>query len=303
MKTIKTAVIFSLLCIGIVGTSCSQGNKKNADGKKASNSKKAAVSSASPAGYDLNHPVKYDMPTELLEISGIAFNNGDAGTIYAEQDEEGKIFSFRPGDSKINHAKFGKAGDYEDVAVLNNQAIILRSDGSLFSFPLAEVKAGQINSVKEYKKILPAGEYEGLHADGGKLYALCKQCAGKDHNKECNGYIFNIAADGNITQSGTFTIDVQKIAGLIGKVKLRFHPSALAKNPLTRQWYVLSSVNKLIVVLDEQWNVQQAYPISGKTFLQPEGIAFDKQGNLYISNEGDKITNGNVLLFKYTKTQ
>jgi hypothetical protein len=301
MKTIKTAIIFSLLFIGIVGTSCSQGNKKNADGKKASHGKKATVSSTSPAGYDLSNPVKYDMPTELLEISGIAFNNGDASTIYAEQDEEGKIFYFRPGDSKVSHAKFGKAGDYEDVAVLNNQAIILRSDGSLYSFPLTEVKAGQINNVKEFKKILPTGEYEGLHADGGKLYALCKQCAGKDHNKECNGYIFNLAADGSISQSGTFTIDVQKIAALMGKGKLRFHPSALAKNPLTRQWYVLSSVNKLIVVLDEQWNVLQVYPISGKTFLQPEGMAFDKQGNLYISNEGDKVTNGNILLFKYNR--
>lgn len=294
----KTAIVFSLLIIGLVGTSCSQGKKKNAEGKKSAHSKKADVSSASPAGYDLNNPVKYDMQADLLEISGIAFNNGDAGTIYAEQDEEGKIFSFRPGDSKVSQAKFGKAGDYEDVAIINNQAVILRSDGSLFSFPLAEVKAGQINSVKEFKKILPAGEYEGLHADGGKLYALCKQCAGKDHNKECNGYIFNVAANGGITQSGTFTIDVQKIAAFIGKGKLRFHPSALAKNPLTKQWYVLSSVNKLLVVLDEQWNVQQAYPISGKTFLQPEGMAFDKQGNLYISNEGDKITNGNILLFK-----
>ncbi|RYU91723.1 SdiA-regulated family protein [Mucilaginibacter terrigena] len=239
------------------------------------------------------------MTSDLLEISGIAFNNGDNSTIYAEQDEEGKIFYFRPGDSKVGQANFGKAGDYEDVAILNNQAVILRSDGSLFSFPLAEDKAGQVKSVKEFKKILPPGEYEGLHADGGKLYALCKQCAGKDHNKECNGYIFNLAADGNITQSGAFTIDVQKIASLIGKMKLKFHPSALAKNPLTRQWYVLSSVNKLLVVLDEQWNVLQAYPLSGKVFLQPEGMAFDKQGNLYISNEGDKITNGNILLFKY----
>ena len=297
----KTAAIFSLLVAGIIGTSCSQG-KKPGEGKKAGKGNKAETTeSVSPAGYDLNNPVKYDMTSDLLEISGIAFNNGDAGTIYAEQDEEGKIFYFRPGDSKVNQVKFGKPGDYEDVAVLNNQAIILRSDGSLFTFPLAEVKAGKITSVKEFKKILPEGEYEGMHAADGKLYVLCKQCAGKDHNKECNGYIFNLAADGTVSQSGNFTIDVQKIAALTGKGKMKFHPSALAKNPLTKQWYVLSSVNKLLVAVDEQWNVVAAYPISGKTFLQPEGMAFDAQGNLYISNEGDKVTNGNVLLFKNTK--
>lgn len=284
----KAAAIFSLLLISMIGSSCSQ--NKTTGGK-------------SPAGYDLNNPVKYQMGTDLLEISGIAFNNGDNSTLYAEQDEEGKIFYFRPGDTKVNQVKFGKNGDYEDVAILNEQAVILRSDGSLFSFPLKEVKAGQINSIKEFKKVLPAGEYEGLHAVGGKLYALCKQCAGVNHNKQCNGYIFDLAADGNITQSGTFTIDVQKIATLIGKAKMKFHPSALAKNPLTKQWYVLSAVNRMIVVLDERWNVLQAYPISPRLFLQPEGIAFDKQGDLYISNEGDKITNGNVLLFKYAKAR
>ncbi|WP_238395241.1 SdiA-regulated domain-containing protein [Mucilaginibacter sp. 14171R-50] len=295
----KTAIIITLLCIGIAGTSCSQGGKKNtADNNLHS---KTAAGGTSPAGYDLSSPVKYTMPADLLEISGIAFDNGDNSTLYAEQDEDGRIFYFRPGDDKVNQVKFGKAGDYEDVAILNNQAVLLRSDGSLFSFPLSEVKAGEVKSVKEFKKLLPKGEYEGLHADGDKLYALCKQCAGADHNKECNGYILNLAADGNITQSGIFTIDVQKIAALIGKMKLKFHPSALAKSPVTKQWYVLSSVNKLLVVLDSQWNALQAYPLSGKTFLQPEGMAFDKQGNLYISNEGDKITNGNVLLFKYKK--
>lgn len=294
----KAAAIIPLLLIGIIGTSCSQEKKKS---KKAEAPAVATSSSAAPAPYDFNNPVKYNMGTDLLEISGIAFNNGDASTIYAEQDEEGKVFSFRPGDSKVNQATFGKAGDYEDVAVLNNFAVILRSDGSLFTFPLAEVKAGKINNVKEFKKILPEGEYEGLHAADGKLYILCKQCAGTNHNKQDNGYIYNLAADGTVNAAGEFTIDIEKIAAQVGKGKMKFHPSALAKNPVTKQWYVLSSVNKLIVVLDGQWNVLQAYPISGKVFLQPEGIAFDSDGNLYISNEGDKITAGNILMFKSTK--
>jgi len=295
----KKAVIISALLIGIIGSSCSQ-NKKKKEHKK--DKEGITAIATAPSGYDLDNPVKYNMPTELLEISGIAFNNGNAGTIYAEQDEEGKIFYFRPGDTRVNQVKFGKPGDYEDVAILNNQAVILRSDGSLFSFPLAGVKAGQINGVKEFKKILPIGEYEGLHADGGKLYALCKQCAGADHAQKDNGYILSLAADGNISQTGTFTIDVQKIAALTGKSKLKFHPSALAKNPVTAQWYVLSSVNKLLVVLDNNWNAVQAYPLNAG-FLQPEGMAFDKQGNLYISNEGDKATNGNILLFKYSKAK
>lgn len=285
--------------MGLIGTSCSQGNKKSKKAeKKVEKADAEATSANAGAPYDFNNPTKYEMPTDLLEISGIAFNNGDAGTIYAEQDEEGKIFYFTPGDKNVKQATFGKSGDYEDVAILNNHAVILRSDGSLFTFPLAEVKAGQIKSIKEFKKILPAGEYEGLHAYGDKLYALCKNCPGADHGKECDGYIFDLEADGGVKQSGTFKIDVAKIATQEGKSKLKFHPSALAKNPVTKEWYILSSVNKLIVVCDEQWNVLQTYPVSGKVFLQPEGMAFDSSGNLYISNEGDKISSGNILLFK-----
>lgn len=283
----KTTIICAALLIGMIGSSCSQ--TKTSGGK-------------SPAGYDLNSPVKYEMPPELLEISGIAFNNGDNSTIYAEQDEEGKIFYFRPGDKQVSHAKFGKKGDYEDVAVTGNYAVMLRSDGTLYTFPLAEVKAGQISTIKEFKDLLPAGEYEGLHADNNTLYALCKQCPGSNHAKECTGYIFNLKADGTITKTGGFSIDVRKISALAGKGKLKFHPSALAKNPLTKQWYILSSVNKLLVVTDEHWSVQQTYPLNSK-FLQPEGMAFDRQGNLYISNEGDKVSDGNILLFKYTKVK
>lgn len=285
----KIATLLSLLLIGIIGSSCSQ-------------TKSSSIKS--PAGYDLSKPVKYSMPAELLEISGIAFNNGDNSRIYAEQDEDGEIFYFRPGDKKVSYTKFGKHGDYEDVAIIGSRAVMLRSDGKLYSLALNQVNSGKLTDIKEFNGLLPQGEYEGLHADqsANKLYALCKQCPGDKHDKECSGFIFNVSADGSISKAGNFKVDVKRISELSGKKKkLKFHPSALAKNPLTKQWYILSSVNKLLVVTDESWNVQQAYPLDPGRFLQPEGIAFDKQGNLYISNEGDPLSNGDILLFKYTK--
>jgi hypothetical protein len=278
----KFLLLSSLLLSGIMGSSFGQ--------------------TTSPAGYDLGNPVKYDMPAALLEISGISFNNVDNKLIYAEQDEDGNIYYFRPGDKQVKTVKFGKRGDYEDVAIGNNNAVILRSDGEFHSFPISEVTAGNISSVKKFKGLLPPGEYEGLHFDAftNKLYALCKQCAGSKHDKTCDGYILNLAANGSISKSGGFSIDVKKISALAGgKKKMKFHPSALAKNPLTKQWYILSSVNKLLVVADEAFNVQQVYPLSFK-FVQPEGIVFDRQGNLFISNEGGNTGVGNILLFKFS---
>src|SRR4051812_16260836 len=100
-----------------------------------------SCSSRAPAagnlpGYDLSKPTVYKMPAVLEEISGIAFNHANADTLYAEQDEEGKVFYFPLGDAAVQHSKFSKRGDYEDLAICNGTVIMLRSDGVFFTFPL-----------------------------------------------------------------------------------------------------------------------------------------------------------------------
>ncbi|MBC7400370.1 MAG: SdiA-regulated family protein, partial [Mucilaginibacter sp.] len=81
----------------------------------------------SPPGYDLNKPVKYNMSEGLLEISGIAFHHGNPDSLYAEQDEKGHIYYLKLGDKKTpGYSKFGKSGDYEDIAILNDQVVLLR---------------------------------------------------------------------------------------------------------------------------------------------------------------------------------
>jgi uncharacterized protein YjiK len=150
---------------------------------------------------------------------------------------------------------------------------------------------------------LPTGEYEGLYADEktNQLYALCKNCNADNTKKSSTGYIFKMAANGAVTQSGQFSINVKDIETQVGKKKAAFHPSALAKNQSTNEWYILSSVNKLIVITDAAFKVKGVYPIRPSLFIQPEGIAFDDQNNLYISNEGDKLTPGTVYKFIYKK--
>jgi uncharacterized protein YjiK len=57
-------------------------------------------------------------------------------------------------------------------------------------------------------------------------------------------------------------------------------------------------MENLLVITDENWKVKDAFTLNGNTFYQPEGIAFDSRGNLYISNEGDELSNGNILRFQ-----
>lgn len=258
----------------------------------------------SPPGYDLNNPIKYNMPEKLTEISGITFHNGKPDSLYAEEDEKGRVYYFKPGDAAIKHTEFGKPGDYEDIGILNNRVIMMRSDGVFFTFPLAQVRSGQISDVQKWNSLLPDGEYEGLYTDekSGQFYVLCKHCSDENTHKKSTVYSFKVSADGaSAKPSGQFDINVKDIEDITGVKKIAFHPSALTKNTATNEWYILSSVNKILVVADNAWKVKAVYPINPALFRQPEGIAFDNQRNLYISNEGDKITPGNVLKFTYKK--
>jgi hypothetical protein len=257
----------------------------------------------SPPGYDLNAPIKYFMPESLQEISGIAFHQGKPDSIYAEQDEEGKVFYFKLGDKQIGHSKFGKAGDYEDIAILGNQVVLLRSDGVFFIFPFNQVRSGHIANVQKWNEVLPSGEYEGLYADEktNQLYTLCKHCDIDNTAKKSTIYAFSLSQNGSLKQTGQFSINVKDIEAKLGVKKIAFHPSAFAKNQNTNEWYVVSSVNKILVVTDAAFKVKSVYPINPSLFIQPEGIAFDNQNNLYISNEGDKITPGTVYKFNYKK--
>lgn len=257
----------------------------------------------SPKGYNLNKPVKYYMPDGLLEISGIAFNNGKSDSVYAEQDEDGNIYYLKPGDKQANYSKFGKKGDYEDIAICHNQIIMLRSDGVLYTFPFSQVRNKEVPDVQKLEGLLPQGEYEGMYADEkrGLVYLLCKHCADDKTTKSSSGYILALQADGTFKQSSGFSVNVKTIEQVTGRKKISFHPSALTKNNNTNEWYILSSVNKMLVVTDSNWNVKAVYPLDPAIYNQPEGIAFDAQYNLYISNEGSKTAAGNILKFNYSK--
>ena len=254
-----------------------------------------------PFNYNLNVPERYFMPDQLHEISGIAFSHGEPDTLYAEQDEQGRLFHFKPGSNDMVVCKFAKKGDYEDIAISNGIVIILRSDGILFTFPLSEANLPAAVNVQQWENLLPGGEFEGMWADEktGKLYILCKHCTDDKTSKVSSGTILQISPDGKISPAGNFSLNVKEIERLAESGKISFHPSGIAKNPVTGEWYIISAVNKMLVIADEAWQPKAVYPLNLSLFNQPEGIAFDKTGNLFISNEGGDIGSGTVLKFAY----
>ena len=280
------AVLFVL--VSLIGLSCVGKKDKVTD---------------NPVGYDLSKPQKYSMPDILQEISGIAFDKGDNTFVYAEQDEDGSLFRLPLGTKDETVTKFAGKGDYEDIAICKGWAILLKSNGDLFSLPLSETKNTVTSNVKENKGLIPKGEYEGMFANEttGQVYVLCKTCKQDKGSKITSGYILTLQKDGSLKSTGAFNINTSELDKLSGKKKGVFHPSALAINPLTKEWYIVSSVNKALVVTDAKWKIKAVYHLSSNTFNQPEGIAFDKNGNLFISNEGSETQVGNILRFNYKK--
>jgi DNA-binding beta-propeller fold protein YncE len=239
---------------------------KNADDKM-------VLSAETSSDYSFDKPIQvYVMPAELNEISGICFQSDKE--LLCEEDEHGKIYIYDVALKQVTvKLDFGPAGDYEDIARYKGRIYIVRSDGALFSFSGKETT--------ELETGIPKGEdIEGLAADPANNRLLL---AGK-HKGKIYAY-----EPGTGALKELWKIDEKKFA-----------PSALAIHPLSNDIYVISSVNKQLLVLAEDGKIKESYELTSKQFKQPEGMAFAANGDLYISNEG-RGGDGNILLFRYQK--
>ena len=236
------------------------------------------------------------LPTELDEISGVAFYPKDT-SVFAITDEVGllyKIFLGRP--HQIHKWAFSDHGDYEDILLLDSNFYVLESTGNItaFRFITADTMAQQM-----YPFNLGAqNEFEILYFDNyfRKLMLICKDCE-VDKKKRLSTFTFDPWV--LRFEQNSFAIDVERIASLAGEEKMKFKPSAAAIHPLTGEVYIVSAINKLLVVTDRHGNAKAVYKIDPGMFKQPEGITFMTNGTMIISNEAAEVGVANLLIFPY----
>lgn len=250
----------------------------------------------SPAGYHLNKPYLIKLPVELDEISGIAFYPKDT-SVFAIGDEFGFLYKIPlTPDKPIRKWKFSNEGDFEDLALVDKVFYVLQSNGNIISFTF-----DSSNSVlkAEQNFPLPGNEFEILYYDRHqfKLVMICKDCE-EDKKKALTVFYFNL-----LTKSfdDSSSVNVTEIANMIGEKKIRFKPSAAAIHPVTDELFIISAVNRLLIVADRNGKVKETYPVDSRLFKQPEGITFTPRGDLIISNEAADRGVANLLFFKYYK--
>jgi hypothetical protein len=246
----------------------------------------------SPVEYDLSNPEKKILSDNLFEISDITFLPNTLDSILAINDEDGKIFLLPLKKGKASSFKFSRDGDYEDITVHKQSIFVLESKGKISSFAKRLSKEKIIG--RKWEQELPEGEYESIFATQNTFYVLCKTCknVGRD---SVLGFVFSLINDTTFTSFEPFAIrrDINHFWPKNGLM-----PSALAKNILNDEWFIVSATNKLLVITDNKWKIKNVYRLDPAIFQHPEGMAFDELSNLYISNEGDETRNGNILKFE-----
>jgi hypothetical protein len=251
----------------------------------------------SPEGYDLTKPWLLKLPIELDEISGIVYYPRDT-SIFAINDEFGWLYKiYLPGNREIRKWKFSEGGDYEDLVMIDSVFYALRSKGDIVAFTF-----GDSNTVYSHEALFPdkGNEFEILYYDSlmHKLSLICKNCD-SDKKKSLTRFFFDPLS--KKYEDTTMSIDVQKIAIMMGEKNMKFKPSAAGFHPITGELFIISAVNDLLVIADRQGNPKISFTIDDKLFKQPEGLTFTPSGDLIISNEAADRGVANILLFKYNK--
>ena len=273
----KKSLAFAALCF--MALACKQQEKKQI---------------VSPPGYDLSAPEKRILDEDLDEVSGIFYVAADS-SIVTLNDEEGKFYRLNLQGKMIGKAfKFAKKSDFEDLTTDGTFWYAVKSDGEVHRVE----RAFTDNPIVRVFSFPEKGwEFETLFFDPAKqkLVLLSKTPLALKEGR--------IPAFTLDTSSATFnhdpfySPDTLSIVKLYGKKKWGCKPTAAAVHPITGETYVLSSHERMLMVMKDGV-LSAVYPLDKAMFRQPEGITFMPNGNLLISNEAQGST-ANILIFTY----
>lgn len=303
---------FVLIYILLVGMSCSLSKKTTQI--KTESTVITPLSYQFP--YDLEQAdVTFELPEILKEISGIALSK-DRKQILAIQDENGILFYIDKTTGQVlRERNFHKDGDYEDIEVVGNDIYILKSSGTLYR--LEDTAVDTFTRIKYKAGFHKEHDMEGmcLDTENSRLLLACKgklsRKAEFGAKKGVFGFDLNtmkmldepilmidinsIESYLNIKGSPEVRASFEKIMtekdGLLG-----FSPSAVAIHPISQHIYIISSKGKALIVIKTDGTILHIQKLDKKIHVQPEGMLFDVDGTLYISNEGKK-QNGKIYRF------
>ena len=270
-------------------------------------------------GYDLSRPdEQVKLPSSLHEISGIT--TLDDELLSCIQDENGVLFILdEKGKTIRRELPFALNGDYEGIAQAGSSVFVLRSDGQLFEIP--DHKAEESATVYHSTNV-PAMNNEGLCYDArnGRLLIGCKGKTGSAPGLKDRRFIYAFdLKTKKLLSEPVFEFNAAEITrfaigkGIIpasrankkGKMvsnNVRVNTSEIAIHPITRQLYLLSASDHMLMVFDLEGHIRHIEKLDPVLFNKPEGITFFSNGDMIITNEGQH-REPSLLRFNFKQDQ
>ena len=269
--------------------------------------------------YNFEEPSQtFELPKELVEISGLGL--GVSGRyLIAIQDELGLVFFIDTQYGKIDHSiDFWKDGDYEGVEIVEDKIYVIKSTGTIYEINDYGTSKQKVEKFNFF--LNEDNDVEGLayHPQRNSLLLACKAQAGEGKKFRFKKGIYEFDLTTKVLKEEPFLlISLEAINDYLGtspairklekvmeffqptKSNFSFSPSAIAIHPKTGELYITSAVGKLLLVINEQGKVLHIENLKKSIHSQPEGLCFDREGNLYIANEGKGGGKGVIYKFDY----
>jgi uncharacterized protein YjiK len=266
--------------------------------------------------YRVNAPdTGFTMPKSLVEISALTLSPF-ADKLATVSDEKGDLFFINKYTGVVDTPSihFAPDGDFEGLEFVGTTAYAIKSKGKLYEISNAATPAQKV--IVHKTSLSKDDNIEGLGYDKKNNRLLLAAKGQKDVGESRKRiFAFDLATktlvDEPVLGIGAVDFarflashkssinDVERLSALVSGVdsSLVIGPSALAVHPLSGDIYLLSSVGKLLVVLSEKGVIKDIISLDKKVHVQPEGLTFDLDGTMYISNEG-KNGLGKLYVFK-----
>jgi uncharacterized protein YjiK len=223
------------------------------------------------------------VPAELKEISGLTLKPN--GNVLAHNDEVARIFEIDPRSGIVlKHFSLEGApkGDFEAIAIAGADVYLLNSNGNLMKF-----KEGADGEVVAYTKqrtnLGRECEFESMvyEPDSSRLLLACKKVGSKSMKDDL--VIYRVPLP--FADTARITVLAVPLEQVIGANPWKnFEPADMAIDPATKNYVLISSLQKGIAVITPGGDVIRSGPLP-PGHPQPEGLAITTDGIMIISDE------------------
>ncbi len=234
--------------------------------------------------------IRWELPTAFREVSGLALH--DDGRMFLHHDERAVVAVLDTATGRLTSSyQVGAApilGDFEGIAIAGPSLFLVTSDGVLHQ--VAIPRPGQPSGALPVT-VTPTGvgrfcEVEGLAYDARDrvLLLACKTPRAKELGRDVAVYRWSIERRALATPD---RVVIPRSALARSRKAADFHPSSIEVNPRTGGWVLISSADRAVAAIDRDGRVVMTAPLGGR-HPQPEGLAIDRRGRAFVSDEGAK---------------